>query len=142
MGTGRYTLTYQRDYHIRAHAHGSLPAPGRWSDWCVTPSKGSRAATGTPASARVRWCVAGRTSFASTNGSAAWQAARELIEHLTRFGTAVRPDELTSFVAVFGEPAAMSESRFSSLLWEQLQQMHDLDSARARLGPQRQRGPR
>ncbi len=55
-------------------------------------------------------------------------AARALTEHLTRFGATVRPGELTSFVAVFSEPTAMSEARFSSLLWEQLQQVHDLDS--------------
>jgi FPC/CPF motif-containing protein YcgG len=54
-------------------------------------------------------------------------AARALNDDLKRFAATVRAGELTSLVAVFSEPAAMSESRFSSLLWRQLQRMHDLD---------------
>ncbi len=54
-------------------------------------------------------------------------AARALNGDLARFGRTVRRGELTSFVAVFSEPTASSEARFSQLLWRQLQRMHDLD---------------
>jgi FPC/CPF motif-containing protein YcgG len=54
-------------------------------------------------------------------------AAAALNSDLTRFGATVRAGGLTSFVAVFREPTAMTESRFSDLLWRQLQHMHDLD---------------
>jgi FPC/CPF motif-containing protein YcgG len=56
-------------------------------------------------------------------------AARALNEDLCRFGAGVRPGELSSLVAVFSEPSAMTESRFREMLWAQLQKMHDLDSA-------------
>jgi hypothetical protein len=55
-------------------------------------------------------------------------AARALNHDLARFGASVRPGELSSLVAVFTEPSAMTESRFGELLWAQLQKMHDLDS--------------
>ncbi len=54
-------------------------------------------------------------------------AATALNSDLQRFGATVREGELTSLVAVFSEPTAMTETRFSRLLWQQLQQMHDLD---------------
>ena len=55
------------------------------------------------------------------------EAAAALHSDLTRFGEGAAPDELASFVAVFSEPAAMSEERFSALLWRQLQRIHDID---------------
>ena len=55
------------------------------------------------------------------------EAAAAVNVDLGRFGTSVRGGELTSLVAVFSEPTAMTESRFSDLLWQQLQHMHDLD---------------
>ena len=54
-------------------------------------------------------------------------AATALNGDLARFGTTVRHGELTSLVAVFSEPTALTEARFSELLWRQLQRMHDLD---------------
>lgn len=54
-------------------------------------------------------------------------AARSLNDDLGRFGASVDPGELSSLVAVFSEPTAMTEARFSELLWRQLQEMHDLD---------------
>ncbi len=57
-------------------------------------------------------------------------AAQALNDDLTRFGQRIRSDELTSLVAVFTAPSAMSEKRLSTLLWQQLQRMHDLDQVR------------
>lgn len=54
-------------------------------------------------------------------------AARALNSDLAHFGTTVERGRLTSLVAVFSEPTAMTEARFSELLWRQLQRMHDLD---------------
>ncbi len=54
-------------------------------------------------------------------------AARALNADLTLFGERIVPGELTSLVAVFNQPGAMSEARFSALLWRQLQHLHDLD---------------
>jgi FPC/CPF motif-containing protein YcgG len=55
------------------------------------------------------------------------EAARAVNADLTLFAGRIIPGELTSLVAVFNEPTAMSEPRFSALLWRQLQHMHDLD---------------
>ncbi len=55
-------------------------------------------------------------------------AARALNRDLAHFGAGVQSNELTSLVAVFSEPTAMTEARFTELLWRQLQRMHDLDS--------------
>ncbi|MDQ6846994.1 MAG: YqcI/YcgG family protein [Candidatus Dormibacteraeota bacterium] len=57
-------------------------------------------------------------------------AAAALNADLARFATTPRLDELSSFVAVFAEPAATTEVRFSRLLWRQLQHMHDRDHHR------------
>ena len=54
-------------------------------------------------------------------------AARALNADLARFGPTVEHGELTSFIAVFSEPTALTEAGFNDLLWRQLQRMHDLD---------------
>jgi FPC/CPF motif-containing protein YcgG len=54
-------------------------------------------------------------------------AAAALNAELAGFAATLRGGELASLVAVFSEPAAMTETRFSALLWRQLQHMHDLD---------------
>ncbi len=57
-------------------------------------------------------------------------SAAALCDDLSSFSAHVVADQLTSFVAVFQAPTAMTEPRFSALLWRQLQSMHDLDHTR------------
>lgn len=57
-------------------------------------------------------------------------SAGAVCDDLARFGAGVTADVLSSFVAVFRAPTAVSESRFSALLWRQLQHMHDHDHTR------------
>ena len=48
--------------------------------------------------------------------------------HFTRSKTLAR-SEYATFIAVFGEPRAVDEVQFEKLLWQQLHQLHDADSA-------------
>jgi len=57
-------------------------------------------------------------------------SAAALCDELCEFSERVVSDGLSSFVAVFQSPAVMTESRFSALLWRQLQHMHDIDHTR------------
>ena len=64
----------------------------------------------------------------ATLGSRA--VAGPLSEDLERFATTVGPETLSSFVASFQAPAAMTEASFRTLLWRQLQYLHDRDRTR------------
>ena len=57
-------------------------------------------------------------------------AAAPLARDLAAFGAEVGGENLSSFVAVFEEPTALTEDRFHALLWRQLQLLHGADRSR------------
>jgi FPC/CPF motif-containing protein YcgG len=95
-------------------------------------------------------CVAGKT---------AWQQSVVVHHHFGRLGTAATAAQLhpplvdfarhlnevdtllASFAATFAEPVGASEERFEELLWDQLQQLHELDATRFGWDPVADRDP-
>lgn len=79
-------------------------------------------------------CVGAKAAFNS--GSDDVQIYRELItstcelaQDLRSFASASKEAEYATFIAIFRQPVATSETRFEHLLWRQLQTLHALDAA-------------
>ncbi len=63
------------------------------------------------------------------NSDAAALALHErLVAYLGQFDGALPPADLNSFVACFAGPREVSEKRFERLLWEMLQELHEIDA--------------
>lgn len=95
-------------------------------------------------------CVAGKTAWLRSvvvhhhlGRLADAAATAELYPRLVEF--ARRRDEidplLASFAATFAEPADVPEEHFEELLWDQLQQLHELDATRHDWDPIADRDP-